>query len=346
MLSSLYRSSSKNRKRWLFVLPLAFALSLMVLTVMNKPAQAAPRAVEMPLPAKITSSSPTTIDGPTKIRVGVYMLGVGNLDMTSGGYTLDFYLNFICDRPCDPSKFDIMNASSAPEIDDQTADTRGGTFYTYRVRVDLVTQLDLKKYPFDEHNLAIEIEDKNMDKTKLVYEVDAEKSGIDTHVLVSGWDLRPDWSADVGDHIYPVFDHSAYSRYRFFISIYHPWQASFLKGLFAAIVIVGVGMLSFLLAFDDAEDRVNLTSGTLASAIFYHLTLTSSIPPVGYLTYADQFMLIQYLFISVALGISVALMMLNNRGSTEIAKKLHRATQALVPSTWVIAMLVMSYVAL
>jgi hypothetical protein len=45
-----------------------------------------------------------------------------------------------------------------------------------------------------------------------------------------------------------------------------------MKGLFAAIVIVMGGMLSFLMTYDDTEDRINLSSGTLASAIFYCLT--------------------------------------------------------------------------
>jgi hypothetical protein len=295
----------------------------------------APRAA---VPFKPSASSLAAETGPTTVKVGVYVLSVGNLDMTSGGYTLDFYLNFTCDRPCNPTSFDIMNAASAPEVDDQTADTKGDTFFTYRVRANLITNLDLKRYPFDEHNLVVEIEDKSQDATRLVYDVDPVRTGIDEHVLVSGWDLRHQWKAEVLDHIYPVFENSNYSRYRFYVSIYHPWQASFLKGIFAAIVIIGVGMLSFLLAYDDVEDRLNLASGTLASAIFYHMTLTSSIPPVGYLTFADRFMLLQYLIISLVLAVSIALMILINKDNHAQAKRLHLLTRWAVPLVWIAAM--------
>jgi hypothetical protein len=236
-----------------------------------------------------------------------------------------------------------MNATSAPEVEDQTAETKGGTFFTYRVRANFITNLDLQKYPFDEHHLAIELEDKYQDATKLIYDIDAARTGIDEHVVVSGWELRPDWKAEVIDHVYRVFENSNYPRYRFYLSIYHPWQAAFLKGIFAAIVIVGVGMLSFLLSYDDVEDRLNLASGTLASAIFYHMTLTSSIPPVGYLTFADRFMLLQYMVISLVLAVSIASMILINKDKHDLAKRIHAITRWAVPLIWVVAMLVSIY---
>ena len=57
-----------------------------------------------------------------------------------------------------------------------------------------------------------------------------------------------------------------------------------MKGLFAAVVIIMVGMLSFLMKYDEIGERLALTSSTLVGAILYHLTLTASIPPVGYMT--------------------------------------------------------------
>jgi len=111
---------------------------------------------------------------------------------------------------------------------------------------------------------------------------------------------------------------------------------------------VGVGMLSFLMNPAEAQDRISLTSGTLASAIFYHMTLTSSIPPVGYLTYGDRFMILQYIFITVSLAISVTLFMLlsaEKRGSNyqKSAMLIHQATRWTVPLLWVIAMIGLHY---
>ena len=292
------------------------------------------------------ASAPDAVDltGREVVRVGVYILSVGNLDTTTGTYTIDFFLNFKCETtPCDPSNFDLINAAAEPFMEDQTADDERGQEFYYRVRSDLQTRLDLKKFPFDSHQLKISLEDKLKNSDEYVFIVDPSLSGIDSSVLVSGWDLRPRLSADQENHIYKVYD-EGFSRARFFLEISHPWFSAFMKSIFAAVVISGVGMLSFLMDYEDAQDRIGLTSGTLASAIFYHLTLTSSVPPVGYLTYGDQFMILQYIFITASLATSIALFLLvsaEKRGKRNetLAKHLDTWTRRIIPPLWVVSMI-------
>ena len=280
------------------------------------------------------------------VRVGVYILSVGNLDTTTGRYTMDFFLNFICETvPCDPSEFDLMNGGADTSIEDQTDPTVRGEEYYYRIRAGLRTNLDLRNFPFDEHILEIEMEDKNKTDQEYIMIADPDQSGIDSSVYVSGWNLEPQISGEVNSHDYDVYN-EAYSRARFAIRIYHPWFSSFMKGLFAAIVIVGVGMLSFFMKPEDAGDRIELTSATLASAIFYHLTLTASIPPVGYLTYADRFMILQYIFITISLGVAVGLFLLQSGENAEadqeaLANQIHNATRWSIPLLWIIFMVIL-----
>jgi len=279
------------------------------------------------------------------VRVGVYILSVGNLDTTTGRYTIDFFLNFKCVTvPCDPSEFDLMNAGADTAIEDQTDPAVRGKEFYYRIRASLRTNLNLRNFPFDEHTLVIELEDKNKTDVDYVMIADAKQSGIDSSVFVSGWDLENAISGQVLSHNYDVYD-EAYSRPRFTIHIYHSPFSSFMKGLFAAIVIVFVGMLSFLMKPEAAVDRIELTSATLASAIFYHLTLTASIPPVGYLTYGDRFMILQYIFITISLGVAVSLFLLQpgegeevDEGKQAIVEQIHGMTRWTVPLLWVVSM--------
>jgi hypothetical protein len=283
------------------------------------------------------------------VEVGIYILSVGNLDTTTGRYYMDFFLNFNCRTPgCEPGDFDIMNAAEILEPDDQTSveDRANGERY-YRIKGELQANLNLRDFPFDRHSLIVELEDKNKDEgeKKFAYVATRDMMGIDPQVYVSGWDLRPRIQGEVRSHPYAIYDES-YSRARFTIQIEHSWFSSFMKGLFAAIVIVAVGMLSFLMDPDEAQDRINLTSGTLASAIFYHMTLTASIPPVGYLTYADRFMILQYVFITLSLAVAVALFLLQSEGKRGtdhkiLVGRIHRSTRWLIPLLWIIAMVVM-----
>ena len=285
------------------------------------------------------------LQGKEVVHVGVYVLSVGNLDTRTGAYSVDFFLNLTCETlPCDPTQFDIMNANPKPTPDDQTLeeDRLKGIYY-YRIRANLQTNLNLREFPFDKHTLTIELEDKNKNRNKYQFVADQELSGIDSEVYVAGWNLQPYIEGIEIAHQYPVY-HEAYSRVRFSIQITHAWSSSFMKGLFAAIVIVGAGMLSFLLKENEARDRITLTSSTLASAIFYHMTLTASVPPVGYLTYADRFMILNYIFIATQLMVALTLFLLQRQENDTperkaLAKQIHTITRWMIPLGWILALI-------
>ena len=288
--------------------------------------------------------SATDLQGKEIVRVGVYILSVGNLDTRTGSYVIDFFLNFKCETAeCDPDDFDLMNAASR-QSDPQTTeeDLAAGEHY-YRIRANLQTNLNLREFPFDEHILAIELEDKNKTRDEYIFIADPELSGIDSEVYVAGWTLEPYILGEEKSHDYPIYSES-YSRVRFALRIFHPWHSSFMKGLFAAIVIVGAGMLSFLLKENEARDRITLTSSTLASAIFYHMTLTASVPPVGYLTYADRFMILNYIFIATQLFVAITLFLLQRPDNDtpenkRLSKQIHTTTRWMIPLGWILALI-------
>jgi hypothetical protein len=86
---------------------------------------------------------------------------------------------------------------------------------------------------------------------------------------------------------------------------------------------------------DAAGERLALTSSTLVAAILYHISLNSAIPPVGYLTYADKFMIANYVIVSLSVGISAALMLLKDKNE-DVAQKLHLWTRWSVPILWIV----------
>jgi len=292
------------------------------------------------LPAAI-KANPATQDTGQKLieKVGFYVLGITDLNVATGSYTMDGYLNFECNRPCneDPDNpaFDIMNSTGEPEIEEQTSNTEGGKKHYYRIRVPLASNLILKDFPFDYHYLTMHIEDKILADDELTYEFDPTKSGVDDFAIVSGWEVENILKGEIVPHYYAIYN-STYSRLVFSVAIYHPWFSSFMKGLFAAVVIIMVGMLSFLMKYDEIGERLALTSSTLVGAILYHLTLTASIPPVGYMTFADKFMLANYVILFAALAVTVRLMLFVNAEEHDKAKKLHKYTQWLIPALWLV----------
>ncbi|MEM0475506.1 MAG: hypothetical protein QW343_01805, partial [Candidatus Norongarragalinales archaeon] len=39
---------------------------------------------------------------PIQVRTSVYVLNLGKFEVSTGSYTIDFYLNFECDSECNP----------------------------------------------------------------------------------------------------------------------------------------------------------------------------------------------------------------------------------------------------
>ncbi len=156
----------------------------------------------------LLSAVPAAAQEPQDVRVGVYVLNVGKFDVSTGSYTVDFYLSFRCDRPCDPGAFEFANgrATSVDQLIDEPAEK------FYRIQAALSQNIDLRNYPFDRHNLTIELEDKQQTVEQLRYAADADYSAVDPAVIIVGWELSG-WNASVDEHRYEPYDET-YSRLR------------------------------------------------------------------------------------------------------------------------------------
>ncbi len=176
------------------------------------------------------------------------------------------------------------------------------------------------------------MEDRLFDDSQQVYVVDPKLNGVDSSVLVSGWELLGS-HAEVVTHDYPIFDQS-YSRFQYHIEIRRSVVSSILKSLLPAIFIVLGGFVAFLLAPDKAVNRLTINTAALTGAILFHVNLTSQVPPVGSLTYADKFMIVNYIGLGAALVSTVALLVMQDRKQDAKAKRIHNVTRAAVPLAW------------
>ncbi len=273
----------------------------------------------------------------TVVKTGIYLLNVGRLDTTTGNFTADFYLTFDCDRPCNPARFEFANGQAVEADLQYETPTRR----EYRIQGNFSTNIDFRSYPFDKHKLLVALEDKQQPEEELVYQFAPELTGVDSEVIVSGWELMG-WEARVTSHYYPVFDET-YSRFEFFIEIRRGTVAAVLKALLPALFIVAGGFLAFLLGPDKALHRLTIDTGALTGAILFHVNVTSQIPPVGSLTYADKFMIVNYIGLVGALLTTVFMLILTDQKRDELAERIHRITRSAVPLTWLLLQAVAAY---
>lgn len=262
---------------------------------------------------------------PQVIKVGVYVLNVGKFELSTGQYTMDFYLSLTSDRPIADNSFEFMNgrASSSDLLINEP------TNKFYRIQANLYANLSLKSYPFDRHALTIQVEDKTNGTSKVIYQPDAANSGIDPDVIVVGWDMTGAGSTVV-QHEYKTFN-EIYSKFVYAVNIKRIVLTSIMKAFLPALFLVFVGLFALLLKPDKFTPRLALNTSTLLGAVMFHLNLTSQIPPVGYLTFADKFMIVSYISLVSCLVSTIVLMSHTDHGDSAAANRIYRISIQTIP---------------
>ncbi len=290
----------------------------------------------------LTAAQAQADEGPTRVTVAIYLLSLGRLDTANGVFTADFYLSFRCDRPCEVGEFEFMNGRATlldKELDEPTRQD-------YRVYATLQDNFNLRAYPFDRHDLSIAIEHKVFPIEQLVYLPDRERSGVSPDIIITGWELEPGWDASVEERYFPTFDQT-FSHFIFSVAIERAVLASLMKALLPSLIITLSGFLALLLHTPEkAQARTATLGSALVAVVLFHLNMTSSIPPVGYLTFADRFSLINYLALFVGLASSVWMLVEDSRKRVDRevigvrCDRISRFFLVFTPALWLILQLI------
>lgn len=275
---------------------------------------------------------------PVHVKVGVYLLHVGKYDFQNGTTRMDFYLIFRCKPVCDDLNFEIMNATSSTV----NLAVKQQDYLVYRVQADLNEANNLRCYPFDKHTLDIVIENRKMTSDKMIFEVDPSLTALDSDVDVVGFDLVPTWKASVTNHFYKVFQET-FSSYKFSISITRPAIAGLLKGILPALIIIWCSFLALFTRIEHLSQRLGIATSTLIASVVFHLNLTASIPPLGYITFADMFMLINYLFLLFVLIEVIVTTYFTETKHHGLAEKINIVCAWSLPLIWILFQLINIY---
>ncbi len=238
--------------------------------------------------------------GQKSYKVGIYLLNVGKIDLHTSSYDLDFYLwvyseqdDFTKSKP----KIEFMNGKAV--LEPITVEPH---YYEARVKGTFLNNLDFHQYPFEQLHLTVAVEGMD-ERENLILVADREESGIDGLISIPGWNLIGS-TQDVTVHKYP--DEKEYSRYVYTMTIERFFISSFLKTIFPVVIITTIAMLAFWMSPSNFAPRIGLGASTLLAAVAAHLSASSQLPPIGYLTLLDKIMIVVYaLFLNNLLSLVI-----------------------------------------
>jgi hypothetical protein len=235
----------------------------------------------------------------TKINVGIYVISIGNFEFTKGTYVLDFYLMFTWDNQnISPTSFEFMNGRAVSKEKIYEARTNTTSEVWYRVQANLFITPEFSRYPFDTQDLKIILEDSKYNTSFLTYMPMEDVLGIDPEFRIAGWKTQS-YNMSISTHEYPWGEN--YSQLSYTIKLERDAGLTAAKLLLPPIIFCIVSGLSFFFKADKITQRLGLGTSMLISAVMFHLSQTSSLPPLPSLILIDKIMIAVYAFLASSL---------------------------------------------
>jgi hypothetical protein len=260
---------------------------------------------------------------PQTIKVGIRLEKLNKFELGPGTFVAEFYLAFKCvAEPCKPD-FEITNGKVNGKPD-KVVDEK--LVKEYRIKADLEGFVDLSEFPFDKHVLYIGLIDKAENVT---YEVDETDSTIEPSVKLAGWSIADHFVVHTEKQ--KLEDGRELSEAQLGIAISRPRVSAFFKSLVPVIFMIFVAGFTLILKPKSAAGRLSTATGGLMSVVMFHLSSTSSLPPMGYLTRIDKFMIATYVIYLVNIAFSVAMVRFEEKKKEKYSELAYLAAAGAVP---------------
>jgi hypothetical protein len=276
------------------------------------------------------SASANEAHGPVTMTVGVMVLELNKFDLAQGTYQTEFLATVHCDRePCKPD-LDVANGkiTGKPEkLHDETL------FKIFKMKAELSAVIDLSSYPFDNHALPIVLEDRS-DPEEVTFELDKDRSGVKDDIKLPGWDVTQ-WAATIEKD--DVGDGTKISQIHFAIEAQRPTMMATFKSIVPVAIMIFVAAFTLLLKPKSAAGRLGTATGGLMSIVMFQVGQVGSLPPIGYLTRLDKFMIATYLVYLVNIGLSVAMVRFEDKKKEKHSELAYLVAAGAVPGVALIA---------
>lgn len=305
--------------RWLvpIVLVVAASPARADVATCDGPEQCCPKQLLADLPQK------------THVAVGVAFRGLYNVDEKNGTWDADYYLyERWAPTPGFFPQTEVVNEINRQSSQfDETILRDGQCVRSRRIHSTLHARFDLKRFPFDEQQLTLELADAEFDASDLSYDPQPVHLTLDDEAQreLVAWSVVRGPSFALSERVFsprpgaPTYPRAVVSiRARRLVGFY------LTRFFLPLLLILGVAMSVFWIHPEDLGSQVGIGVTCLLAVIAFQFAQASSLPAVAYLTFADRVYAICSFAISLAMIESIWGNSLARRGLHEQADRIDR----------------------
>ncbi len=308
---------------------------------------------------------------PTRVEVGLYVLGVPKISSSQDPFpkfAIEAFLDLrwqdprlaFSPREGEPHRRTYQNQAAqavlaqnwSPDISFENGEGRrevesselfieadGQVEYGERFSVTLHAEVDLRRFPFDSQRFVVSLESFAWDARFVELVAAPEKSGLNPGFHTLEWRFVDfDWEAH---EVKEVRSSSAFSRLDFRIhgeriEGFYLWKIAL-----PLLLIVLFSWSVFWMRHEPGSGRMQRTYIGLLTVVAFHHIVSANLPRIAYLTFLDGLVQLAFASIGLTLVQVVTVHRLVDAGRIDAADRLDRVAQIAMPAGCLLALLVL-----
>jgi hypothetical protein len=296
---------------------------------------------------------------PRKAELGVYILDITDIDEPGGKFTLHVLLGAYWQDPAqvhegkeakifrEDDAIEEVNTIWRPmvEFNRTTAPAElhhtllriqpnGRVEFERQLTVQLATQLNLHKLPFDTQHLKLELESFQYLSDAVELTLPAENLRIARQISL------PQWApGKLTGQVAPAYReefNETYSRATITLEVKRHTQFYIWQMMVPLGIVLGMAFAVFFLPPKDLSDRMSVIIASLLTVVALSYSLHSGLPKISYLTVIDWFFVLAYVFLGLAMAGMVWISNLYDRDEAK-AIRCDRWLRWAYPGTYLLA---------
>ena len=265
-----------------------------------------------------------------KVSVGIYLAQVSAFSLLDNSFEADLYLWFRWQNPdlAPHTTFELLNGEIKNKEIQFVGKEGDSLLAVCRLQVVMTQFWDLQKFPYDSHQLKIELEDHQT----IQYVPDLSNSGIDPATTIPGRDLLDPaltnsahtYGSHFGESLLGGKGPKVYSRLSFTTEVKRAGRGYPFKLFIALYVAVGIALLGLWVRHDCVDGRLGLGGAALFAAVANEYVISSSLPNTSVFTTADKLHIVGVILIFVTLVVGNIASRIDEAGDNVRARRIDR----------------------
>jgi len=253
---------------------------------------------------------------PLAVKTGVFVTSIYNLSLKDKSFDAVFWVWFVFPENAPISYMPqetvgIMETKSFTRLFRFEEVTSSQRWVTVKFDAVFIHNWDMDDFPFDRQLLTIELEEAQLDATRILFVPDTKNSGIDSRVAIPGWEVDGfsiESRLDVDETTFgdpTLSDKSTYPETIVTIALKREGTRLIFNLLTAAYIAFILGIMVLFLHPDYVDARKVLITSAMITIIGNHYIISATLPEIHAFTLIDRVMITTFIAICLIAFVSV-----------------------------------------